>query len=134
MTAYEVRISDWSSDLCSSDLLERFGVGSRLVSFDANAFSTYAGLDLRGVRVICLSYMNAGSLAHARYLVRRLRRRTDARILIGLWSLDPEEAAGLDLVKLTRAALAATSLGRSEERRVGKECVSTGRSRWSPCH
>src|SRR3546814_11903277 len=25
-------------------------------------------------------------------------------------------------------------LGRSEERRVGKECVSTCRSRWSPCH
>src|SRR3546814_14795667 len=24
-------------------------------------------------------------------------------------------------------------LHRSEERRVGKECVSTGRSRWSPC-
>src|SRR3546814_7757123 len=78
-------------------LLERCGVGSRLVSFDANAFSTYAGLDLRGARVICLSYMNAGSLAHARYLVRRLRRRTDARILIGFWSLDPEEAAGLEI-------------------------------------
>src|SRR3546814_10758535 len=118
MTAYEVRISDWSSDLCSSDLLERFGVGSRLVSFDANAFSTYAGLDLRGVRVICLSYMNAGSLAHARYLVRRLRRRTDARILIGFWSLDPEEAAGLDLVKLTRADLPATSLGEAVEKEL----------------
>src|SRR3546814_20210655 len=25
-------------------------------------------------------------------------------------------------------------LGRSEERRVGKECVSTCRSRWSPYH
>src|SRR3546814_2406721 len=25
-------------------------------------------------------------------------------------------------------------IGRSEERRVGKECVSTCRSRWSPCH
>src|SRR3546814_16695223 len=25
-------------------------------------------------------------------------------------------------------------LGRSEERRVGKECVSTCRSRWSPSH
>src|SRR3546814_21160311 len=24
--------------------------------------------------------------------------------------------------------------GRSEERRVGKECVSTCRSRWAPCH
>src|SRR3546814_11781959 len=29
---------------------------------------------------------------------------------------------------------AAHQLGRSEERRVGKECVSTSRSRWSPYH
>jgi len=91
-------------------VFERCGVGTRLVSFDANALATYAGLDLRGVRVICLSYMNAGSLAHARYLVRRLRRRTDARILLGFWSLDPAEAEGLDLVKLTRADWCATSL------------------------
>src|SRR3546814_15280832 len=28
----------------------------------------------------------------------------------------------------------AASDGRSEERRVGKECGSTGRSRWSPYH
>src|SRR3546814_12282128 len=27
-----------------------------------------------------------------------------------------------------------TASGRSEERRVGKECVSTCRSRWSPYH
>src|SRR3546814_19802933 len=27
-----------------------------------------------------------------------------------------------------------TTVGRSEERRVGKECVSTCRSRWSPYH
>src|SRR3546814_13968025 len=27
-----------------------------------------------------------------------------------------------------------TSYGRLEERRVGKECVSTSRSRWSPHH
>src|SRR3546814_10108820 len=30
--------------------------------------------------------------------------------------------------------MAASDLDRSEERRVGKECVSTGRSRWSPYH
>src|SRR3546814_20717534 len=30
--------------------------------------------------------------------------------------------------------LAARHVTRSEERRVGKECVSTGRSRWSPEH
>src|SRR3546814_411750 len=29
---------------------------------------------------------------------------------------------------------AVVELGRSEERRVGKECVSTCRSRWSPYH
>src|SRR3546814_16934341 len=29
---------------------------------------------------------------------------------------------------------ALTDIGRSEERRVGKECVSTCRSRWSPDH
>src|SRR3546814_15385507 len=32
------------------------------------------------------------------------------------------------------AGIAAVGLQRSEERRVGKECVSTCRSRWSPYH
>src|SRR3546814_16699007 len=32
------------------------------------------------------------------------------------------------------ALLLAFDRHRSEERRVGKECVSTCRSRWSPCH
>ncbi len=96
-------------------LFERCGVGTRLVSFDANASAAYAGLDLQGVRLICLSYMNAGSFAHARYLVRRLRRRTDARILVGFWSLDPEEAGRLDLVKMTRADVCVTSLGAAIE-------------------
>src|SRR3546814_15586891 len=33
-----------------------------------------------------------------------------------------------------RGADARSTLARSEERRVGKECVSTCRSRWSPYH
>src|SRR3546814_12751562 len=33
-----------------------------------------------------------------------------------------------------QAAPCAGPLQRSEERRVGEECVSTGRSRWSPDH
>ena len=36
--------------------------------------------------------------------------------------------------KIARAALKSLSGSRSEERRVGKECVSTCRSRWSPYH
>src|SRR3546814_14571464 len=42
------------------------------------------------------------------------------------------DALGLDeFLDLGRAA---PDAGRSEERRVGKECVSTCRSRWSPYH
>src|SRR3546814_15997736 len=82
------------------------------------------------------------------------RRVALARVIAGgsaLWLLD-EPGVGLDAHSLTlladamrrhRAAggglLAATHMDlglenarRSEERRVGKECVSTGRSRWSP--
>src|SRR3546814_12743108 len=38
-----------------------------------------------------------------------------------------------DIIKIDRALIADID-GRSEERRVGKECVSTCRSRWSPYH
>lgn len=96
-------------------LFERCGVGVRLVPFDAMASSTYASLDFEGVRMICLSYMNADSLANARYLVRRLRRRTNVPILVGFWSMEAEEAVRRDLVKATRADLAATSLGEAVE-------------------
>src|SRR3546814_4111042 len=84
-TAYEMRISDWSSDVCSSDL----GYGSRP-----------DGLCFRDVDIA-----RAGQFP----------------------------AAGLGR-EFRLCALAAAHAGRSEERRVGKECVSTCRSRWSPYH
>src|SRR3546814_2584747 len=79
-TAYEMRISDWSSDVCSSDLLGTAG-NHRLAAF----------LDAHHIE--------------ARRLHRRRRRGSAIR-----------------------------GSSRSEERRVGKECVSTCRSRWSPYH
>src|SRR3546814_5524710 len=66
-TAYEMRISDWSSDVCSSDLPP--------------------SLSARAVQSISSSHFSTKDLTY-----------------------------------------------RSEERRVGKECVSTCRSRWSPYH
>src|SRR3546814_10867675 len=88
-TAYEMRISDWSSDVCSSDLVRR-----------------------RAHAVRHLITQEARRLAFAAVAVIILRRQADAARLDGL---------GLDAL-------------RSEERRVGKECVSTCRSRWSPYH
>src|SRR3546814_3153137 len=86
-TAYEMRISDWSSDVCSSDL-------------DAVAILVTTG----GIKAEDLNPLD------------RLGR---CMVANDHWSICDEAA---------RSAL------RSEERRVGKECVSTCRSRWSPYH
>src|SRR3546814_1822653 len=87
-TAYEVRISDWSSDVCSSDL--------------------HTGHVVGGI---------AGQRLHVDHLVGR-----DAEFLHHLGRAD---AAVLHRVEHADAR-------RSEERRVGKECVRTCGSRWSP--
>src|SRR3546814_12749293 len=56
-----------------------------------------------------------------------------AMMSAGLYGLI--EADVIDLAALlTMILLAASAMARSEERRVGKECVSTCRSRWSRCH
>src|SRR3546814_1008804 len=87
-TAYEMRISDWSSDVCSSDLMH---VGRARITLDE--------LELRPQQIV----------EKGRKALRR----------VGAVAADDELA--LEDV-------------RSEERRVGKECVSTCRSRWSPYH
>src|SRR3546814_11433898 len=80
MTAYEMRISDWSSDVCSSDLLAP-DAGPAAIG-DASLWG----------------YGRTMTNEAAQFSVR--------------------------LLDLPNA--------RSEERRVGKECVSTSRSRWAP--
>src|SRR3546814_4161062 len=85
-TAYDVRISDWSSDVCSSDL---YGRGPPPHGFAAG-------------RIWMAAFHPTADLIDARLFPRRPRP--------------------------------ACPIFRSEERRVGKECVSTCRSRWSPYH
>src|SRR3546814_20519766 len=97
-----MRISDWSSDVCSSDLdqareLRRNEVGQR---------GTLGALDLRGGR-------------HRRGF-RFPGLPLAARLSGGL--------AGLRFALGIPNAVAI--LGRPEERRVGKGCVSTCSSRW----
>src|SRR3546814_13744918 len=50
------------------------------------------------------------------------------------FALGDEHAVVGEIVADAAAHVAAEGGGRSEERRVGKECVSTGRSRWRPYH
>src|SRR3546814_7794262 len=79
-TAYEMRISDWSSDVRSSDLERQTRHHDPLPHRTSRA--SHQGTRRRNCHV-------------------------------------PRGSA---------------AMGRSEERRVGKECVSTCRSRWSPYH
>src|SRR3546814_9298015 len=87
-TAYEMRISDWSSDVCSSDL--NLGGQYAVAPLVRAAGNTSVG------RSVADLLANAGT--GAGNAVRGVRGQAP----------------------------------RSEERRVGKECVSTCRSRWSP--
>src|SRR3546814_9393934 len=81
-TAYEMRISDWSSDVCSSDLFQRHFCNGHLSSIKYQAYASF------------FFSSNISSITTNIFLIQ----------------------------------------SRSEERRVGKECVSTCRSRWSPYH
>src|SRR3546814_14742063 len=100
-----MRISDWSSDVCSSDLSILLGGRWLLV------------LVVAGYGQILW-----GSLA---YVVPMLRGGGHERLGEGF-------AVTRSWLGLGAAHAAGIALARSEERRVGKECVSTGRSRWLP--
>src|SRR3546814_11386033 len=100
-----MRISDWSSDVCSSDLRRR-SAGSQ---------------DARG---------RAGKAAAGPAAADRAQGRQAGRNPAGAGRAPGRGGyagrAGID------GDLAVGD--RSEERRVGKECVSTCSSRWSPYH
>src|SRR3546814_8205405 len=91
-TAYEMRISDWSSDVCSSDL--------------------------------------STPLA-AKLLVPPPPLRSS---MVPMSKMPRRVSPTSRLLSPFRSTFWFSALLRSEERRVGKECVSTCRSRWSPYH
>src|SRR3546814_10559821 len=97
-----MRISDWSSDVCSSDLTE-----DSLVELAAGA---------RGADLLLTT---GGASVGEHDLVQK--------------ALGGQSMA-LDFWKIAMRPGKPLMFGRSEERRVGKECVSTCRSRWSPYH
>jgi len=76
-------------------LLGKHGLGARLVPYEAVSRDQVETLDVEGVAMVCISYLDiSGSPAHLRYLLQRLRRRLQngTPILVGLW---PEEDAAL---------------------------------------
>src|SRR3546814_13249834 len=115
-----MRISDWSSDVCSSDLIaivvEDEGPGVPAARL-AHIFERHASFrDAPPPQDFAERGQNFG---------------------IGLWVARRNlEAVGGDISAANRPGrgFAVSLIMRSEERRVGKEFVSTCRSRWSPYH
>ncbi len=76
-----------------AQLLEKRGLASRTVPHAATARATIGTLDVNGVAMVCISFLElSGTPSHLRYLLRRLRQRLspDVPVLVGLWP-DREE-------------------------------------------
>src|SRR3546814_14881615 len=102
-----MRISDWSSDVCSSDL-----GGKSRINHVADLFFD-ADVDLECNRI---TSEPTDLLGHLRDCGLTASREEDMGALFG----ESQRGCAAD--------------SRSEERRVGKECVITCRYRWSPSH
>jgi predicted PurR-regulated permease PerM len=90
-----------------AQLLEKHGLGARVAGADAVATMNILRLETSGVTMVCLSYLDAGSPAHMRYTIRRMRRRLPtAQILLACWKGDADTATLRD--STTPDAVAAT--------------------------
>jgi predicted PurR-regulated permease PerM len=93
------------------DILERRDLDVRDITHDELEAVNIGKLDLAGVSAIYVSYLNTSSVAHARYLVRRIRRRNGRiKIIVGFWSEDGEKVDGEKIVGSTRNCHFATSI------------------------
>src|SRR3546814_17731531 len=111
-----MRISDWSSDVCSSDLDVELLLEVHDEIHHGERVEIQVSRDVRRTR------------NGRRGLAERLQQTDDFVKDIALWCFDHHfRRNGPHALVPSRS-----SIGRSEERRVGKECVSTCRSRWSP--
>src|SRR3546814_13295169 len=112
-----MRISDWSSDVCSSDLWE-FTYGADRVKELTESMK---------IPFLCGNVKDTG-FGDPVFESTKFFERGGVKIaVIG-------QAFPYTPIANPRYMIPDWSFGRSEERRGGKECVSTGRYRWSTYH
>src|SRR3546814_13489264 len=112
-----MRISDWSSDVCSSDLPVASIADLGLA--ETSNFNAY----FPGYGIAMAQPLYEDSVAYADGTPATVDQMSRDVSHFLMWAAAPKLEARKH-----------TGLKRSEERRVGKECVSTCRSRWSPSH
>src|SRR3546814_13886069 len=132
-TAYEMRISDWSSDVCSSDLrankaaaLRNNQIASRTVGVGCEGRNNRLHFHADTAPAAC-ERGDFSLFAFSCHLAQRLAFIAFTGTLSRHFLFDFVQT-GFGFV---HASDGLVSQFRSEERRVGKECVSTCRSRWA---
>src|SRR3546814_14682412 len=119
-----MRISDWSSDVCSSDLFEAFLPRAAITvrGSDAVTFGATVGRGYNAGGAGFSFEFPFPSFVYEKETVTNYEGFVRASTLAGRLRINAKlffnDYRGL----------------RSEVRRVGKECVSTCRSRWAPYH
>ena len=95
-----------------AQLLGKHGLKARIVPHEAVSRTRIAALDIAGIAMMCISFINiGGSTARLRYLLRRLReRQPTARLLLGLWPAQDKDLVDGDLRRTLSADFYVTSL------------------------
>src|SRR3546814_20167302 len=121
-----MRISYWSSDVCSSDLSHDMEELQRALGLAVEGSNVQAASNISGLPIPFGTQLHVSELLFTDLLewakigacALRTTRTTGRKHRLESWGV------------YVSAAIAPAP--RSEERRVGTECVSTWRSRWSP--
>src|SRR3546814_13484129 len=126
-----MRIIDWSSDVCSAELV-RPEAGIDILATKADDFNIVSieeAILQACINVLRDGHTNASQSLPGKYGIRVI----DDVFRILTHARDTSATADKSLQAVIRAEAHQTiQHKRSEERRVGKECISTCSSRWSP--
>src|SRR3546814_2400357 len=152
-TAYEMRISDWSSDVCSSDLLVNWTEFAQVRRELGAGFVRILGYfredGIKSVSAIedAIRRRNAPALVIPAHTLKGEARQFGAeRLSLMAEEIEmnarrcvehhesPEELIEKGVALRPQFDETLQLLEKSEGRRVGKECVRSCRSRWSPYH
>ncbi len=111
---------DEASAALLAQLLQKHGIGARVVPSEAVSVPNLFRLDVTDVQMAILCYLEPGSFSNPCYLVRRLRRKLPkATIVAGFWTVKKNEIEERNAVTCPRRA--ASALGQTYEPEVPVE-------------
>jgi predicted PurR-regulated permease PerM len=91
---------DEAAAVMMSHLCKVHGLSARVEGSDALSTANIFALDVSGVSLVCLSYLNSANPTHMRYTIRRLRRKLPrAKIVLAAWMRGDQPDAALDSAK-----------------------------------